>query len=179
METSIKLIVISFVLIITSCNNNQIKNEQAVSKDNQIVQKENILNISALYQNVDSLTGKTISVKGIIDHVCPRSGKRFKIINLNGQEYFKIVIREDLSDISETSIGNTVTVKGILKFQKLYSKDVEEWIGKIKVNHAGEEDTEHYKEEIGFVLKIKEQIENGEIEYYAQYFVEASYYEFQ
>lgn len=178
MKTSIKLIVISFVLIIISCNNNQTKNEQAVSKDKQVVQ-ENILNISALYQNIDSLTGKTISVKGIIDHVCPRSGKRFKIINLNGQEYLKIVMQEDLSDISETSIGNTVIVKGILKFQKLYSKDVEEWIDKIKVNHAGEEDTEHYKEEIGFVLKIKEQIENGEIEYYAQYFVDAFYYKFQ
>ena len=179
MKTSIKLIVISFALIITSCNNNQTKNEQVVSKDNQVVQKENILNVSALYQNADSLTGKTITVKGIIDHVCPRSGKRFKIINSNGQEYLKIVIQEDLSDISETSIGNTVIVKGILKFQKLYIKDVEEWIDKIKVNHAGEEDTEHYKEEIGFVLKIKEQIENGEIEYYAQYFVEASHYEFQ
>lgn len=178
MKTSIKLIVISFVLIITSCNNNQTKNEQAVSEDNQVVQKENTLNISVLYQNADSLTGKTITVKGIIDHVCPRSGKRFKIINSNGQEYLKIVMQEDLSDISETSIGNTVTVKGILKFQKLYSKDVEEWIDKIKVNHAGEEDTEHYKEEIGFILKIKEQIENGEIEYYAQYFVEASHYEF-
>ena len=54
-------------------------------------------------------------------------------------------------------------------FLRLDLEGVKQWIKKVKTNHAGEEDTKHYQEEMEMINSIKSQLEKGEIEFYPQF----------
>ena len=54
---------------------------------------------------------------------------------------------------------------------------VKEWEKKTRVNHKGEENTEHFKQEIAEILNIYNQISTGEIPFYIMYSVQAEKYE--
>jgi hypothetical protein len=41
------------------------------------------------------------------------------------------------------------------------AEEVKEWEKKMRENHKGEEDTEHFKEEIAFIQDIYRQISSG------------------
>ena len=57
------------------------------------------------------------------------------------------------------------------------SEMVKDWEEKMKKNHAGEENTEHYKQELAEIQAIYNRIVSGEIPYYTIYSVQAEKYE--
>ena len=59
------------------------------------------------------------------------------------------------------------------------AEEVKEWEKKMRENHKGEEDTEHFKEEIAFIQDIYRQISSGKISYYTNYSIEAERYELE
>ena len=49
----------------------------------------------------------------------------------------------------------------------------------MKRNHKGEEDTEHFKQELAYIQNVYRQIVTGEIPYYTTYTIEAESYELE
>ncbi|GEM_PF-1492810 len=181
MKNSIKLFIMCFALITASCNNTENKNQSKNNQrsENQIEQEQTTLSISYILENADSLKGKLINVKGIVDHICEHSRNRFKIINSQNGDEFKIIMQDNLTDFNESAIGKNIVITGFIKFTHLNIEDVNEWEVKMKKNHAKEKGTDHYKEELAYIINIKEQIKNKQIDYYTQYYLDAINYKFQ
>ncbi|MBI9055768.1 MAG: hypothetical protein JEY96_18245 [Bacteroidales bacterium] len=174
MKTKNILLIIAIVAIfISSCSQ---KTNNSTSNNTKETQSEEYFIVDEVLEKSESLVGKTIYVKGIVDHVCKHGGKRFKILSQEGNNEFKISLGEEFDPAEETIVGQVAYVTGKLIAQEMNAEMVKAWGKKIRENHKGEEETDHFKEEIKFVQTIHEQIISGEIPCYITYYIEADSY---
>ena len=81
--------------------------------------------------------------------------------------------------VDASILGKEVNVTGKLLPVKMDDKMVLMWETQMKGNHKGEEDTEHFKEELAYIQNVYRQIVTGEIPYYTTYTIEAESYELE
>ncbi|TAJ11907.1 hypothetical protein DMA11_14900 [Marinilabiliaceae bacterium JC017] len=178
--TTLALIVFSIGCNQTTSNKEKIRESETVQKAQaQKVKTITYQTVESLLEQADKLSGQTVNVSGIIEHVCKHGGKRFKILSTDGSQELKIELGESFDAIGADIIGYTTMVTGILIPNNMDAEMVKAWKKKAKKNHAGEEDTEHFKQEIAEILQIHKQITTGEIPYYTAYTVQAEKYELQ
>jgi hypothetical protein len=177
MNKIISIFVFAAILVFTNACN------QTNNKQNSHTEKSEVtisyLSVDDVFAQGDSLVNKTIHVEGIIEHVCKHTWKRFKIIGANENQFIKIELGEKFPTVDATILGKKVKVTGKLIPIKMDKKMVMKWEEIMKENHKGEENTEHYKEELKFIQNIHNQITNGEIPYYINYTIEAESYELE
>jgi hypothetical protein len=167
MNKIFSIIVVAAVLLsVNACK--QTNNKQTENRENTEV-SINYLTVDEVFANGETLFDKTVHVEGLIEHVCKHSHKRFRIIGEN----------ENLSTVDPSIVGQKAKVTGKLKPVIMDAEEVKEWEKKMRENHKGEEDTEHFKEEIAFIQDIYRQISSGKISYYTNYSIEAERYELE
>lgn len=173
MRKAISILTFAVVLLsITACNQN--------SKQNNKTEKiASYLSVEDLLQKAEELSGKTIHVSGIIDHVCKHGGKRFKILSSNGSQELKIELGEDFDIMDANVAGNLAKVIGKLTPVKMDAELVKAWEEKVRENHKGEENTDHFKMEIAEIQEIHRQLVAGEIPFYTSYSIFADSYELE
>ena len=177
MNKIISIFVFAAVLIFTNACNRANNNQ-----NNQTEKSENTtryLSVDDVFAQGENLANKTVHVVGIIEHVCKHTWKRFKVIGNNENQFIKIELGDKFKSVDASIIGKKVKVTGKLIPIKMDEKMVMQWEEKMKENHKGEENTEHYKEELAFIQNIHNQIINGEIPYYTSYTIEAESYELE
>jgi len=177
MNKIISIFVFAAVLIFTNACNRANNNQ-----NNQTEKSENTtryLLVDDVFAQGDTLANKTVHVVGTIEHVCKHTWKRFKIIGNNENQFIKIELGDKFQSVDASIIGKKAKVTGKLIPVKMDEKMVMQWEEKMKENHKGEENTEHYKEELAFIQNIHNQIINGEIPYYTSYTIEAESYELE
>lgn len=169
---------LSLIIVAGACNQ---KSKKTTVKEPVVKEKAAVVysTVESIFQNGDSLSGKTVYVSGIIDHVCKHGGKRFKILSSDGKQELKIELGEKFEAANPEIAGKTAKVIGKLVPVQMDAKMVKAWEGRMKENHAGEEDTEHYKQELAEIQSIYKQIESGEISCYTTYSVQADKYELE
>jgi len=177
MNKIISIFVFAAVLIFTNaCNKSNSKQENQANKTENTA---SYLSVDEVFAQGDSLANKTIHVKGIIEHVCKHTWKRFKIIGENENQFIKIELGDKFQSVDASILGKTAKVTGKLLPIKMDEKAVMKWEEAMKQNHKGEENTEHYKEELTFIQNIHQQITSGEIPFYTNYSIEAESYELE
>lgn len=177
MTKIISIFVFAAVLIFTNaCNETKQKNE---NQTDTVENSTNYLSVDDVFAQGDSLANKTIHVEGIIEHVCKHTWKRFNIIGENENQFIKIELGDNFQTIDASILGKTAKVTGKLIPIKMDEKAMLKWEERTKQNHKGEENTEHYKEELTFIQNIHQQIKSGEIPYYTNYSIEAESYELE
>lgn len=177
MTKIISIFVFAAVLIFTNACNQS--NSKQKIQANETQNTEIYLSVDDVFAQGDSLANKTIHVEGIIEHVCKHTWKRFKIIGENENQFIKIELGDNFKTIDASILGKTVKVTGKLIPIKMDEKAMLKWEETMKENHKGEENTEHYKEELTFIQNIHQQIKSGEIPYYTNYSIEAESYELE
>jgi hypothetical protein len=177
MNKLFSIIVAAAVLLsVNACN--QTNNKQTNQTENQ-EKPISYLTVDDLFDKGETLSGKTVHVEGIIKHVCKHTWKRFKIIGKSENQFIKIELGDKFPTIAASITGKKAKVTGKLIPVKMDAKMVKEWEEKIRENHKGEEDTEHFKEEIAFIQDIYQQITSGKIPHYTNYTIEAENYELE
>lgn len=164
------------MLFLGSCTNNTQRTKTDVAQTSKGTDTVSYYTLDELFLHAGELSGTTVHVKGIIDHVCKHSGKRFKIIGGNETLELKIELGDKFPTCDPTIVGKIAKITGKLVPVILNADDVKKWEAHIRENHKGEEDTDQFNEEIEQVQKILSQIELGKIPYYVQYHVEAGQY---
>jgi fructose-specific component phosphotransferase system IIB-like protein len=167
------LVFSTLLLFANSCNKT---NSDQSNKEATYV---SYLSVDETFAKGDTLADKSIQVKGIIEHVCKHTWKRFKIVDKAGEHELKIELGDRFPSVDASILGKKVKVTGKLIPVRMDEKMVLQWEEKVKENHKGEEDTKHYKEEIVYIQNIYKQITTGEISYYTMYSVEAESYELE
>jgi hypothetical protein len=177
MNKLFSIIVAAAVLLsVNACN--QTNNQQNNKTENQ-EKTINYLSVDDVFAKGESLSGKNVHVEGIIEHVCKHTWKRFKIIGENENQFVKIELGDNFPTVDASITGKKAKVIGKLIPVKMDEKMVKEWEEKMREGHKGEEDTEHFKEEIAFIQDIHQQITRGEISNYTNYNIEAGSYELE
>ncbi|HHU96388.1 MAG TPA: hypothetical protein GXX67_03885 [Petrimonas sp.] len=177
MNKIFSIIVVAAVLLsVNACK--QTNNKQTENRENTEV-SINYLTVDEVFANGETLFDKTVHVEGLIEHVCKHSHKRFRIIGENENLFIKVELGNNLSTVDPSIVGQKAKVTGKLKPVIMDAEEVKEWEKKMRENHKGEEDTEHFKEEIAFIQDIYRQISSGKISYYTNYSIEAERYELE
>ncbi|MEA3317198.1 MAG: hypothetical protein U9R54_04515 [Bacteroidota bacterium] len=177
MNNFFSIIVAAGVLLsINACN--QTNNKQNNQTENQ-EKTINYLSVDDVFAKGEKLSGKTVYVEGIIEHVCKHTWKRFKIIGEKENQFIKIDLGDKFPTIDASITGKKAKVTGELIPVKMDKKMIKEWEEKIRENHKGEEGTEHFKEEIAFIQDIHQQITSGKIPHYITYIIEAKNYDLE
>lgn len=172
-------IVFALLIILGACN--QQKKGGNASQPLAISPKEGIKysTVEGILEQAGSLSGKTVNVSGIIEHVCKHGGKRFKILSSDGSQELKIELGENFKAVDACIVGKNARVTGTLIPVQMDAKKVKEWEKKVRKNHEGEENTEHFKHEVSEIQDIYNRIELGEIPFYTSYSVQANNYELE
>lgn len=177
MNKIISIFVFAAVLIFTNaCNETKQKNE---NQTDTVENSTNYLSVDDVFAQGDSLANKIINVEGVIEHVCKHTWKRFKIIGSNENQFIKIELGDKFPTVDASIMGKKVKVTGKLIPIKMDETAMMKWEETMKQNHKGEENTEHYKEELAFIQNIHQQIKSGVIPYYTNYSIEAESYELE
>ena len=177
MKKLFSIVVAAAVLLsVNACN--QTNNKQNNQTENQ-EKTIDYITVDDVFAKGETLSGKTVYVEGIIEHVCKHTWKRFKIIGENENQFIKIELGDKFPSVDASITGKKAKVTGKLIPVKMDEKMVKEWEEKIRENHKGEEDTEHFKEEVAFIKDIHQQIESRKIPHYTNYTIEAKKYELE
>ncbi|MFW5721352.1 MAG: hypothetical protein ACOCWW_03110 [Bacteroidota bacterium] len=185
MNKLFSIIVLATVLFaVNACNQTDNKqNNKTDSKENTETEKpektQDYLSVDDVFTQGEALFGKTVHVEGLIEHVCKHTWKRFKIIGDNETQFIRIELGDKFPAVDASITGKNTKVTGKLVPVKMDAKKVKEWEEKMRENHKGEEDTEHFKEEIAFIMDIHQQITNDKIPHYTNYTIEAENYELE
>lgn len=169
-----------FMLAIAMAIAPSCKHNKQISKK-QVRQKEvkNYLTVDETIASAEKLSNKTVHLIGTIEHVCKHGGKKFNIISAGGKNELKIELDENFESLDLTVIGNNVKVTGKLISHHLDAEQVKQWEQKMRDNHKGEENTQHFKDELKQIEDIHAKIITGKIPYYTNYTVKCENYEFE
>lgn len=167
------LVFVAPLIFFSACG----ETKQKVENKSEVVEDSvNYLSVDEVFAQGDSLANKTIHVEGIVEHVCKHTWRNFKIIGENENLFIKIELGDDFKTVDPSIIGSNAKVTGKLIPMIMDEQDVMQWEERMKQNHKGEENTEHYKEELAFIQSIHQQIVNGEIPYHTNYSLKADSY---
>lgn len=169
-------VTVAVLLSANACNQTSNKGKSKTESTEEAV---SYLSVEEVFAKGETLSGETVHVEGIIEHACKHSWKRFKIIGKNENHFIRIDLGDKFSTIDASIIGKKAKVTGKLIPVKMDEKMVKGWENKVRENHKGEEDTEHFKEEIAFIQNIYQQITSGKISHYTNYNIEAESYELE
>ena len=114
MKNIILTLIIAVSILFCSCN----QQSEKQNSNNTNIQKAEVVKyrtVEDLLEHADDLTGISIYVSGIIDHVCKHGGKRFKILSSDGSQELKIELGEDFEIMDASLAGNLAKVKGKIK----------------------------------------------------------------
>jgi hypothetical protein len=177
MNKLFSIVVVAAVLLsVNACN--QTNNKQTNQTDNH-EKTINYLTVDDVFAKGETLSGKTVHVEGIIEHVCKHTWKRFKIIGENENQFIKIELGDNFPSVDASITGKNAKVTGKLIPVIMDEKKVKEWEENMRESHKGEEGTDHFKEEIAFIMDIHQQISSGKIPHYTNYTIEAENYELE
>ena len=165
------------LLVFTACNENNNKMTSQKEELSAPNESETIYTLSDFFSLADSLISDTVKVRGIIDHVCKHSAKRFKMIDEEGKNVIKVELKKELSVFSPENIGRKVVAAGKVIPTKLFWEDINKWEKQVNENHKDGIEPEHYEEEIKLIHDIKDEITSGKITHHTIYHLEAISYD--
>lgn len=151
-------------------------NQTNKNQPSNIISPESFLSVEEVYANGYSMADKSVHVQGFIEHVCKHTWKRFKIVDKEGKNELKIELGSSFSAVDHSILGKKAKVTGKLVPVILDDKMVLQWEQKMKENHKGEENTDHFIEELAHIQSVYKQMLSGDIQYYTIYSIEAESY---
>lgn len=180
MNKTIPFFLFTIVLLsLNACNQRNSDQNNKTDKTEKSTKKTTYLSVDYIFEHAKELSGKTVYVSGIIDHVCRHGGKRFKILSSDGSQELKIELGENFDIMDASLAGYLAKVIGKLTPTKMNAELVKGLEQKIRNNHKGEENTEHFKQEIKEIQEIYRQLVAGEIPFYITYSIITDSYELE
>ena len=171
-----KLFLFLFIpLFFVSCTNQSPKQSENSDASSESVIAE--VNIHDLLADSEAFLGKSVSIKGTVDHVCEHGGKKMFVFGDSPEDRIKIIPDNDMNSFEIELVGSDVLVQGTL-IEEL--RVDEEYIAKRK-SDLSSDDSEKTQEELDGekqqIEKLKEQLDACENDYLSFYVIECSAYE--
>jgi len=131
--------------------------------------------------------GKTIKLRGIVDHVCEHDGKKMFLVDENSDARVKIVPNENMAAFTQDLIGETVEVTGIVKEFRLDEDYLIEMEEKVKADsneesevhmgdgeHKGKKEEHNADDQLEQINNLRKKLKDSGKDHLSYYSVEAS-----
>lgn len=141
--------------------------EQAAEQPQAEAEPEMIIEVDLvdLVANTAEFVGKEISVSGTVDHVCKHGGKRLFIMAEDPQIRFKVEAGEFISAFDATLAGSDITVRGVVKEQKIDDAYLDTQEAGLEAEDSSAEHAEaddHNEQEHKNIESLREQVSDSE-----------------
>ncbi len=103
------LILLSIVILSGACNTST-NNETDSSRSNSPI----VLSIGEFYDNPDNYTGKEVTIRGLVTHVCKHGGQKLFIENEEDNGSLRIDVGENISEFDIQMEGSVIEFTGII-----------------------------------------------------------------
>lgn len=114
MKRNLVLIAI-FSIFLISCGNQQEQTEQTNDKTEITTVDPIVVTVGEFAEKAEELTGKTVVLEGIVDHVCEHGGDKMFIISEDTNGRVKITIGEDILSFKTEWEGSSIKLKGVVE----------------------------------------------------------------
>ena len=131
--------------------------------------------------------GKTIKLKGIVDHICEHGGKKMFLVEEKSDARVKITPDENLAAFNQDLVGETVEVIGVVKEFRLDEDYLIEMEEKIKADskeeseihmgeHKGDKEEHSAEDQMEQVNNLRKKLKDSGKDHLSYYSVEATSY---
>ena len=162
-----KIITALFVILTTACGSNK---KTIEDKSVDVAQL-----LSIIDQNID----QEMIVKGTVNHVCSHSGRRCFLIDSTGEYSIRVEATGTIESFSKEIMGTEISVKGILREERLTSDEIEKMEADVQEKHPedNENNGENCSAEMANIHKMRQWMKDHNKDYYAIYYVDGLSYE--
>ena len=178
------LFLMAFALTFTACQNkqnNEAKTAQPSCCSSSQKVEAKVYTPEELLANGSSLVDKEVALKGVVNHVCKHAGKKCFLAGESSEKFVQVLAGGKIGSFGKELIGSEITVKGVLKENRITKADIEkqeqamkENMAKENHNHAKEGGCGHGSAKTDV---MKKWMSDNNKDYYPVYFVEGLEYE--
>ncbi len=162
------VILFSLALVFFACNGKKEK----INAEKNVAQS-----VDEVVANAETNVGKTVFIKGLVNHTCKHSGRRCFLVNDDESLSIRVEAGGDIKSFDQELIGAIIKVKGTLAEKRLTSAYIDEFEAKVKAEEDTEEGGEHCNAQMNNIRKMRKWMKEHEKEYYPIYFIEGESYE--
>lgn len=156
-------IVVSFAACKNTTNNKK-EAETAMSVENLMLVAD---------QNVDN----TITVQGVVVHICKHGGQKCFIEDENGDLTLRVNATGDISSFSEELNGKVIAVTGVLKEIRTSSQELEDEAKELALKAEDPEENAHdCQTEINNIETMRAWMKENNKDYYPTYYIDGTSY---
>jgi len=170
------LALVIVTLMAFSCSNKK-QNEQEAKNEKENNEKTEIVEVSDIIESPEIYVDKTITLKGMVIHVCQHGGRKLHVSEAGSDQKLRIKAGENMSPFEQEIQGNMVQITGKFTEERID----QDYIDKLKKgdseehhDHA-EEEAEESKDSQGvseeYIKELKEKIEKSEKGYISEYWL--------
>ena len=121
-----KLFLFLFIpLFFVSCTNQSPKQSENSDASSESVIAE--VNIHDLLADSEAFLGKSVSIKGTVDHVCEHGGQRMFVIETASEGRVKVTPNENIAAFKTDLEGQSIKLIGIVEEQRIDEDYLKEW----------------------------------------------------
>jgi len=107
------------LLIIIAATNFLSQSNAATPVDNS-----KVYSVEEIIENAPSLVGQTVQVKGLVQHICDKTGRKLFLATADGSKTFRFNAGTKIDVFNENALDSTVLAIGVVVEQKLTLEDL-------------------------------------------------------
>nr|WP_319401346.1 hypothetical protein [uncultured Carboxylicivirga sp.] len=166
-----KLLLMAIIALSVACQTQSKKDSNSTATDEKMV-------VDQLLAKAETLVDKEITVTGHVTHTCKHSGKRCFIVGKDADLSIRVEAGGDIERFDRELIGNTISVKGILKERRLTEEYITQWEEEVKQKEITEDGSaESCATELSNISNMRKWMKDNNKNYYSVYFINALSYE--
>jgi hypothetical protein len=130
------LIFTVIALIATSCNCED-NSKETKSTDTSVAVADEVTTIQMVDfdDKVGDYVGKTIRIKGTVDHICAHGGQKLFVVSEDSDARVKVTPDEEIAAFNAELEGDNIIIVGVVEEQKIDEAYLREWEEEIKAGN--------------------------------------------
>lgn len=176
----IKMIVRTFMMIILAVAVISCSNQQKDQTNREVESASKPLVVTEVMDNPSQHVDQTLTVEGIVAHVCQHGGKRLHISKAGTEQIIRVRTGKNMSPFDKSLEGSTVRITGRFVEERLD----QEYLNQLR---KGQQEAEHQHDASGseasdaegqgvseaFIQEMQQKINNSEKGYITEYWLTA------
>ncbi len=86
--------------------------------------KFSLYSVDEIIEKAPTLVGKTVTVKGTVQHICEHTGRKLFLETADGKNTFRFNAGKKINKFDESALDNEVLATGIVAEQRLTLEDI-------------------------------------------------------
>ena len=152
-----------------SASSTEVKTEKAATE---------VYALEDLLKNAEKLNGKTVTVKGTINHTCKFSGRRAFIVGKDAGTTFRVEAKGDIGGFNRELVGSELAITGVVRENRLSKEYIDQYAEQLREKAVKEDGSaETCGAEMNNIEGMRKWMKDNGKDYYSTYFMDGMSFE--